>query len=93
MLLSNEFLMEQLALGYSLPELSEMWGIDYSTLNNNFYFPKKTWKYLTPAIEINGKQEPYYQNEWEYSSLPTYKFNDLSDREKQFYFENLKKQN
>ncbi len=93
MLLSNEFLMEQLALGYSLPELSEMWGIDYSTLNNNFYFPKKTWKYLTPAIEINGKQEPYYQNEWEYSSLPTYKFHELSDREKQFYFENLKKRN
>ena len=93
MLLSNEFLMEQLALGYSLPELSEMWGIDYSTLNNNFYFPKKTWKYLTPAIEINGKQEPYFQNEWEYSSLPTYKFDELSDREKQFYFENLKKGN
>jgi hypothetical protein len=93
MLLSNEFLMEQLALGYSVPELAEMWGIDYSTLNNNFYFPKKTWKYLTPAIEINGKQEPYYYNEWEYSSLPTYKFDDLSDREKQFYFENLKKQN
>lgn len=93
MLLSNEFLMEQLALGYSLPELSEMWGIDYSTLNNNFYFPKKTWKYLTPAIEINGKQEPYYYNEWEYSSLPTYKFDELSDREKQFYFENLKKGN
>ena len=93
MLLSNEFLMEQLALGYSLPELAKMWGIDYSTLNNNFYFPKKTWKYLTPAIEINGKQEPYYHNEWEYCSLPTYKFDDLSDREKQFYFENLKKGN
>ena len=72
MLLSNEFLMEQLALGYSLPELAKMWGIDYSTLNNNFYFPKKTWKYLTPAIEINGKQEPYYHNEWRYGSIPTY---------------------
>jgi hypothetical protein len=93
MLLSNEFLMEQLALGYSVPELAEMWGINYSNLNNNFYFPKKTWKYLTPAIEINGKQEPYYHNEWEYCSLPTYNFYDLSDREKQFYFENLKKGN
>ena len=93
MLLSNEFIMEQLALGYSMPELAEIWGINYSNLNNNFYFPKKNWKYLTPTIEINGKQEPYYQNEWQYSFLPTYNFEELSKEEIDFYYKNLTKFN
>lgn len=76
-----------------MPELAEMWGINYSYLNNNFYFPKKNWKYLTPTIEINGKQEPYYQNEWQYSSLPTYNFEELSKEEIDFYYKNLTKFN
>jgi hypothetical protein len=93
MSLSNQFIMEQLSLGYSMPELAEMWGINYSNLNNNFYFPKKTWKYLTPAIEINGKQEPYYHNEWRYGSIPTYNFEELSKEEINFYYDNLKEYN
>ena len=44
-------------------------------------------------VSVNSKQEPYYANEWEYGSMPTYNFNELSNREIKFYYENLKKQN
>tara|TARA_R110000822_G_scaffold215486_1_gene350337 strand:+ start:62 stop:343 length:282 start_codon:yes stop_codon:yes gene_type:complete len=93
MLLDDDFITEQLMLGYTLPELSENWGLSYSLLNNYFKIPKKNFKYIVDKIEITGKQEPYYANEWQYGSMPTYNFNELSDREKEFYNENLKKRN
>jgi len=93
MLLDNDFLTEQLMMGYTLPELAENWGVGYTWLNNNYNYSKKSFKYIIERTEITGKQEPYYDNEWEYGSMPTYNFNELSDREIKFYYENLKKQN
>ena len=93
MLLDNDFLTEQLMMGYTLPELAENWGVGYTWLNNNYNYSKKSFKYIIERTEITGKQEPYYANECQYGSMPTYNFNELSDREIKFYYENLKKQN
>ena len=93
MLLDNDFLTEQLMMGYTLPELAENWGVGYTWLNNNYNYSKKSFKYIIERTEITGKQEPYYVNEWQYGSMPTYNFNELCDREIKFYYENLKKQN
>jgi hypothetical protein len=93
MLLDDDFLTEQLIMGYTLPELAENWGLGYTWLNNYFKIPKKKFKYIIDKIEITGKQEPYYANEWQYGSMPTYNFDELSDSEIKFYNENLKKRN
>jgi len=93
MLLDDDFLTEQLMLGYTLPELAKVWKIDYKTLILNYTISKKNFKYIIERTEITGKQEPYYANEWQYGSMPTYNFNELCDREIKFYYENLKKQN
>jgi hypothetical protein len=93
MLLDNDFLTEQLMMGYTLPELAENWGVGYTWLNNNYNYSKKSFKYIIERTEITGKQESYYANEWQYGSMPTYNFNELSDREIKFYYENLKQQN
>lgn len=93
MLLDDDFLTEQLMLGYTLPELAKVWKIDYKTLILNYTISKKSFKYIIERTEITGKQEPYYANEWQYGSMPTYNFNELCDREIKFYYENLKKQN
>ena len=90
MLLEDDFITEQLMLGYTIPELAEMWNIGYTVLNNNYSFNKKKFKYIVERIEITGKQEPYYTNEWLYGSIPNYKFKELSKAEKEFYKENLK---
>ena len=93
MLLDDEFLTEQLMMGYTFPELAKVWKIDYKTLILNYTISKKNFKYIIERTEITGKKEPYYANEWQYGSMPTYNFNELSDREIKFYYENLKKQN
>ena len=93
MLLDDDFLTEQLMMGYTFPELAENWGLGYTWLNNNYNYSKKSFNYIIELTEITGKQEPYYANEWQYGSMPTYNFNELSDREIKFYYENLKKQN
>ena len=36
MLLDDEFLTEQLMMGYTFPELAENWGLGYTWLNNNY---------------------------------------------------------
>ena len=93
MLLDDDFITEQLMLGYSLPELAENWGLSYTVLNNNYRFNKKVHKYIIGRTEITGKQEPYYLNEWEYGLIPKYKFKELSKEEKEFYNECLIKKN
>mgnify|MGYP003659433861 FL=1 len=90
MLLDDDFITEQLMLGYSLPELAENWNLSYSLLNNYFKIPKKNFKYIVNKIEITGKQEPYYHNEWQYCNIPAYKFKELSKAEIEFYNEYLK---
>tara|TARA_R110002074_G_C12360013_1_gene650511 strand:- start:704 stop:985 length:282 start_codon:yes stop_codon:yes gene_type:complete len=90
MLLDDDFITEQLMLGYTIPELAEMWDISYTVLNNNYSFNKKKFKYIVERIEITGKQEPYYHNEWQYGNIPTYKFKELSKAEIEFYNEYLK---
>ena len=87
MLLEDDFITEQLMLGYTIPELAEMWNISYTVLSNNYSFNKKKFKYIIERIEITGKQEPYYTNEWQYGSIPSYKFKELSKAEKEFYNE------
>lgn len=41
-------------------------------------------------VSVNSKQESYYKNEWQYGSIPTYNFEELSKEEKEFYINNLK---
>ena len=41
MLLDNDFLTEQLMMGYTLPELAENWGVGYTWLNNNYNYSKR----------------------------------------------------
>jgi hypothetical protein len=92
-LLDNDFITEQLSMGYTLPELAENWGLGYTWLNNNFNYSKKKFKYIVDKIEITGKQESYYQNEWQYGSIPTYNLKELSKEEQDFYYDNLKQYN
>lgn len=92
-MLDNDFITEQLSMGYTLPELAENWDLGYTWLNNNFNYSKKKFKYIVDKIEITGKQESYYQNEWQYGSIPTYNFKELSKEEKEFYYDNLKQYN
>lgn len=86
-MLDDDFITEQLILGYSLPELAKIWEIDYKTLIDNYSVSKKNYKYFYDKIELTGKQEPYYQNEWQYGLVPKYNFNELSDTEIKFYYE------
>ena len=89
-LLTNEFITEQLTLGYTLPELAKMWDINYTRLCHNLTIDKKKFNYFDDKLKITGKREPYYQNEMEYGKRRTYKFSELSENEKEFYKESLK---
>ena len=89
-MLDDDFITEQLALGYTLPELAEMWHLSYTILNNNYSYTKMKFNYLDDKLKITGKTEAYYSNEWDYGNTPTYKFKELSKVEIEFYNEYLK---
>jgi len=79
-------------LGYTVKDIGKILNISYQK-SQKYNFHYNTINLMKNKAYIGSKEEPYYHNEWKYSSLPTYKFDELSDREKQFYFENLKKGN
>ena len=79
-------------LGFSLKDISEILNISYSTIikynfnyNNRNIFRNKAY--------LGSKKEPYYTKEMDYGNLPTYKFEDLNEAEKEFYYDNLKNNN
>jgi hypothetical protein len=93
---SNEelckIIQDLLILGYTIPELAEQWGISKTNLTSKYNIVKNRNKYLR-KVKFHGKEEPYYENEWMYGFIPSYTFEELSYKEKQFYYNNLKKNN
>jgi hypothetical protein len=90
MLINNELceiIQEQIILGYTLPELAENWGVSSTNLTNKYFLIKNKKKYIPKVInvEMSGKQRPYYDNEDQYNSIPTYKYEDLSYKEQLIY--------
>jgi len=81
----SELIQELLILGYTLPELAENWGVHFTTLVNKYKVVKKYINYF----EVVSKEEPYYENEWMYGFIPSYSFDELSKKEKEFYYKNL----
>jgi hypothetical protein len=61
-------------------------------ITSKYNIVKNRNKYLK-KVKFHGKEEPYYTNEMDYSFMPTYTFEELSFREKQFYYNNLKQNN
>ncbi len=87
-----KIIQELLILGYTIPELADQWNVSKTNLTTKFSLVKKDYKYFY-VNEIGSKEEPYYENEWMYGYIPTYSFEELSYKEKQFYYNNLKKNN
>jgi hypothetical protein len=88
----NELIQELLILGYTLPELADNWGIHKTNLTSKYNIVRNKTKYIR-KVKSHGKEEPYYENEWMYGFIPTYTFEELSFREKQLYYNNLKQNN
>ena len=88
----SKLIQELLILGYTIPELADNWGVSKTNLTSKYKVIKNKNKYLK-KVKFHGKEEPYYENEWMYGFIPTYTFEELSFREKQLYYNNLKKNN
>ena len=93
---SNEelckIIQELLILGYTIPELADQWGISKTNLTTKYNIVNNRNKYIS-KVEFYSKEEPYYENELMYGYIPTYTFEELSYKEKQFYYNNLKQNN
>lgn len=87
-----KIIQELLILGYTIPELADQWGISKTNLTTKYSIVKNRNKYLR-KVKFHGKEEPYHANEWMYGFIPSYTFEELSYKEKQFYYNNLKKNN
>jgi hypothetical protein len=88
----SELIQELLILGYTIPDLADNWGVSKTNLTSKYNVVKNKNKYIN-KFEIKGKIEPYYKNEWHYGFIPTYSFEELSKKEIEFYYDNLKKNN
>ena len=87
----NKILLLQ-ARGFSLRDITNITGLKRNTVKKYLlyyqYHHKKGEK-----VFLNSKQEPYYKNEMQYASIPTYNYKELSKEEKDFYIDNLKLNN
>ena len=72
--------------GYTIPELAEQWNV-------NAVYLCQLYKPIKINQIPNYKREAYYEQEWDYGSTPTYKWEDISKEEKSFYYDNLKANN
>ena len=88
----SELIQELLILGYTIPDLADNWGVSKTNLTSKYNVVKNKNKYIK-KVKFHGKEEPYYINEFDYGNIPTYTFEELSFREKQFYYNNLKQNN
>ena len=87
----NRFLILK-GLGFHLTSISKILKINYHyIIKYNFYYNTRNCK--DEKVQIGSKQEPYYYNEMQYATIPTYNYNDLSEDEKKFYYDNLIKGN
>ena len=87
----NRFLILK-GLGFNLISISKILKINYHyIIKYNFYYNSRNCK--DKKVQLGIKQEPYYKNEMQYANTPTYTFNDLSEDEKEFYYDNLKLNN
>tara|TARA_R100000988_G_C3992480_1_gene163591 strand:- start:1265 stop:1528 length:264 start_codon:yes stop_codon:yes gene_type:complete len=71
--LTDEFISEQLIMGYTLPELALQWEIEYATLCNTYKAENDKFNRLL----YNGKQEPYYYDEFDYGKKPSYNYEEV----------------
>jgi len=87
----NKILLLQ-ARGFSLRDITNITGLKRATVNKYLLYYEYHHK-NGEKVSLNSKQEPYYKNEMQYANTPTYTFNDLSEDEKEFYYDNLIKGN
>lgn len=73
-------------LGYSYQEICDRIEVHYWIVSKFLYDRKEIYN-------LNHKNQSYYENEDDYSKLPSYSFDDLSFEEKEFYFNSLKLNN
>ena len=87
----NKILLLQ-ARGFSLRDIINITGLKRADVKKYLlyyeYIHRKGQK-----VSLNSKQEPYYKDEMQYSSIPTYNYDELSESEKEFYIDNLKLNN
>ena len=87
-----KIIQDLLILGYTIPELADQWGISKTNLTTKYSIVKNRNKYIR-KVKFHGKAEPYHTNEWMYGFIPSYTFEELSYKEKQFYYNKLKQNN
>lgn len=66
--------------GMSLTEIAEMYDVPYKQVCQMFSIQKE--RCLRVPLFFSSKTEPYYTNEDDYNSMPTYHWDDLCDEEK-----------
>ena len=64
--------------GHTLNEIAKLYGCSYSKISTNFRFKRGS----KCVIYLGYKAEPYFEDEFKYGSIPTYKYEDLSELEK-----------
>jgi len=81
----TQYQKEQLPLllikGHTLREISEMYGVSVNKVST--YTKIQLERNLRVPLHFNSKTIPYYKNEDDYGKLPVYKWDDISDEEKQ----------
>lgn len=78
--------------GYSDNEIKHITGLSLVTVRKYLYYYEFKHK-KGDFVSLNSKQEPYYKDEMQYSSISTYSFKELSKEEKELYYDNLKENN
>ena len=87
----NKILLLQ-ARGFSLRDITNITGLKRATVNKYLLYYEYHHR-KGENVSLNSKDEPYYKKEMQYASIPTYTFNELNEEEKEFYMDNLKKNN
>ena len=80
------------ARGFSVRDIKNITGLNRTTINKYLLYYEYSFRSYD-YVRVNSKQEPYYKDEMQYSSIPTYNYDELSESEKEFYIDNLKLNN
>ncbi len=70
--------------GYSNEQIKHITGLNIVTVRKYLYYYEFKHK-KGDYVSLNSKQEPYYKNEMDYCSIPSYNFKDLNETEKEIY--------
>lgn len=70
--------------GYTIRQIAKKYNTSVSRIVKYF---ETHYKGNTYPLFLNGKHEPYFENEDDYGKIPKYNFNSLSEDEKKIYKE------